>query len=119
MLEANELLLLTSTMQPRQLARLFGALCFEERLLIIGALISAGEEGMSAQEIAEITELPLSAVPIHIEYMASTDMVKVRQGSTGKLFSADLPLLEELFKFMTENYGAGLRKNEIEAPAAP
>ena len=104
-------------MQHRQLARLFGALCFEERLQIISALVSAGDEGLSTQALAEITELPMSAVPIHIDYMVSTDMVKMRQTSTGKIFTADMGLLEALFTHMTENYGAGLRRDESIVPA--
>jgi hypothetical protein len=73
-------------METRQLARLLGALCFEERLEIIGALI-----------------------PIHVDYMESTGMVSLRYTSTGKVYSADLDLLEKLFNFMNQNYGAGMR----------
>ena len=60
-------------MENRQLARLLGALSFEERLRIIGSLIASGDEGLSQRELA------------------------------------DLQLLEELFSFMCENYGAGVR----------
>ena len=96
-------------MENRQLARLLGALSFEERLRIIGALISAGNEGLSQNELAEITGLNPSSVWIHIEYMMGTDMVRSRPAVTGKIFTADLQLLEELFIFMNENYGAGVR----------
>ena len=102
-------------MPPRQLARLLGALCFEERLRIIEALIAAGSEGMTSQSIAEATGLSNSEVPVNLEYMASTDMVKVRQTSTGKVFTADLDILASLFAFMADNYGAGaLREKGLE-----
>jgi hypothetical protein len=41
--------------------------------------------------------------------MMGTNMVRSRPTSSGKIFTADLPLLEELFIFMNENYGAGVR----------
>ena len=96
-------------MENRQLARLLGALSFEERLIIIGSLIAAGIEGLSQTELAEITGLNPSSVWIHIDYMMGTNMVRSRPTSSGKIFTADLPLLEELFIFMNENYGAGVR----------
>lgn len=34
-------------MENRELARLLGALCFEERLRLIGDLIAAGNEGLT------------------------------------------------------------------------
>jgi hypothetical protein len=97
-------------MPPRQIARLLGALCFEERIHIIEALIAAGSEGMSAQSLAESTDLRHSEVNINLEYMASTDMVKVRQTNVGQIFYVDLDLLENLFAFMVDNYGAGARQ---------
>lgn len=96
-------------MENKQLARLLGALSFEERLRIIGSLIAAGNEGLSQTELAEITGLNPSSVWIHIDYMMGTDMVKSRPTPAGKIFTADLQLLEELFIFMNENYGAGVR----------
>ncbi len=42
-------------MENRQLARLLGSLSFEERLRIIGALISAIDAGLTQHELAEIT----------------------------------------------------------------
>jgi hypothetical protein len=99
-------------MPPRQLARLLGALCFEERLRIIEALIAAGSEGMTSQGLAEVTGLSNSEVPVNLEYMASTDMVKVRQTNTGKVFTADLEILANLFAFMADNYGAGVRQEK-------
>jgi hypothetical protein len=36
-------------------------------------------------------------------------MVSLRYTSTGKVYSADLDLLEKLFNFMNQNYGAGMR----------
>ncbi len=96
-------------MENRQLARLLGALCFEERLRIIGALISASDEGLSQRELAEITGLAPNAVWLHLDYMMGTDMVKCRSTLIEKIFTADLQILEDLFTFMNENYGAGVR----------
>jgi predicted transcriptional regulator len=96
-------------METRQLARLLGALCFEERLEIIGALITPGHDGLSTQQMAEMTGLPHSSIPIHVDYMESTGMVSLRYTSSGKVYSADLDLLEKLFNFMNQNYGAGMR----------
>ncbi len=96
-------------MENRQLARLLGALSFEERLRIIGSLIASGDEGLSQRELAEITGLTPTSVWIHLDYMMGTDMVLSRPTPAGKIFTADLQLLEELFSFMCENYGAGVR----------
>lgn len=95
-------------METRQLARLMGSLSFEERLLIMNALVSNGEAGLSQMELADITNLSQSSVGINLEYMISTDIVKYRSESVGKVFVANYILLENLFSFMSENYGAGL-----------
>ena len=97
------------SMENKQLARLLGALSFEERLRIIGSLIASGDEGLSQRELAEITGLTPTSVWIHLDYMMGTDMVLSRPTPAGKIFTADLQLLEELFIFMNENYGAGVR----------
>jgi chromosome segregation and condensation protein ScpB len=96
-------------LEYRQLARLLGALCFEERLRIISALISASDEGLSQRELAEITELAPNAVWVHLDYMMGTDMVKSRSTMVEKIFTADVQILENLFTFMNEKYGAGAR----------
>jgi hypothetical protein len=85
-----------------------GSLSFEERLLIMDALVSTGEIGMSQMELAEITSLSQSSVGINLEYMMSTDIVRYRSESAGKVFFANFDLLENLFLFMNKNYGAGL-----------
>ncbi|MEO0319007.1 MAG: hypothetical protein RL404_2684 [Pseudomonadota bacterium] len=86
-----------------------GALCFEERLQIIGALIPVGAGGLDQQALAEAADLSQTAVSVHIDYMLSTDMVKVKYTGAGKRYSADLDLLEDLFKHMSDRYGAGAR----------
>ena len=96
-------------MENRDLARLLGALCFEERLRIIGGLISAGDEGLSLHELSQITGLALKVVNLHLDHMTGTDMVKSRPSPTGNIFLANLELLEKVFTFMNENYGAGVR----------
>ena len=95
-------------METRQLARLMGSLSFEERLLIMDALVLNGEIGLSQMELAEITNLSQSSVGINLEYMTSTDIVRYRSESAGKVFFANYDLLENLFLFMNKNYGAGL-----------
>ena len=95
-------------METRQLARLMGSLSFEERLLIMDALISTGEEGLSQMDLAEITSLTQSSIGINLEYMMSTDIVKYRSESVGKVFFPNYDLLENLFSFMNKNYGSGI-----------
>ena len=95
-------------METRQLARLMGSLSFEERLLIMNALVSNGETGLSQMELAEITSLSQSSVGVNLEYMTSTDIVKCRSEPAGKVFVANYDLLENLFSFMNKNYGEGL-----------
>ncbi len=104
-------------METRQLARLMGSLSFEERLLIMNALVSNGETGLSQMELADITNLSQSSVGINLEYMISTDIVKYRSESVGKVFVANYILLENLFSFMSENYGAGLIQASETRPA--
>ncbi len=95
-------------METRQLARLMGSLSFEERLLIMNALVSNGDAGLSQMELADITNLSQSSVGINLDYMTSTDIVKYRSESAGKVFVANYDLLEDLFSFMNQNYGAGV-----------
>lgn len=85
-----------------------GSLSFEERLLIMNALVSTGEVGLSQMELADITSLSQSSVGINLDYMMSTDIVRFRSESAGKVFLANYDLLENLFMFMNKNYGAGV-----------
>jgi len=94
--------------ETRQLARLMGSLSFEERLLIMNALVSIGEAGLSQMQLADRTNLSQSSVGINLDYMTSTDIVKYRSEAAGKVFVANYELLENLFSFMSQNYGAGL-----------
>ena len=97
-----------NSVETRQLARLMGSLSFEERLLIMNALVSIGEAGLSQMELADLTNLSQSSVGINLDYMTSTDIVKYRSEAAGKVFVANYDLLENLFSFMNKNYGAGL-----------
>jgi hypothetical protein len=99
-------------METRQLARLMGSLSFEERLLIMDALISTGEEGLSQMALAEITSLSASSIGINLEYMMSTDIVRYRSESVGKVFFANYELLGSLFSFMNKNYGSGMNQTD-------
>jgi predicted transcriptional regulator len=97
-------------METRQLAKLMGSLSFEERLLIMNALVSNGEIGLSQMQLADITSLSQSSVGVNLEYMMSTDIVTYRSESVGKVFLANYELLDKLFSFMNENYGVGVDK---------
>ena len=99
-------------METRQLARLMGSLSFEERLLIMDALISTGEEGLSQMALAEITSLSASSIGVNLEYMMSTDIVRYRSESVGKVFFANYELLGSLFSFMNKNYGSGMNQTD-------
>ena len=96
-------------MENRELARLLGALCFEERLRIIGDLIAAGDEGLSLHELSKITGLAPKVVYLHLDYMTGTSTVKSRPTATGNIFTANLELLEKVFTFMNQHYGQGVR----------
>lgn len=97
-------------MENRQLARLLGALSFEERLMIIGGLISAGTEGLNDRELADITGMSPSTVYIHVDYMNEAGLISSRATNAGKIHTANLDILEDLFTFLNENYGAGLKE---------
>ncbi len=98
-------------METRQLAKLMGSLSFEERLLIMKALVPTGEVGLSQMELSEITNLSQSSIGINLEYMMSTDIVKYRSEAVGKVYLANYNLLENLFVFMNENYGSGVSQS--------
>ena len=76
---------------------------------IIGALISALDQGLSQHELSEITGLSSSAVWVHLDYMMGNDVVKSRQMGIEKIYVANLQLLEDLFLSLNENYGAKVR----------
>ncbi len=86
-----------------------GALCFEERLQIIGALVQVGVPGLTQQALADITDLSQMAITVHIDYMLSTDIIRVKYTDIGKVYTADMDLLESLFIYLSDNYGAGAR----------
>jgi hypothetical protein len=76
------------------------------------ALISTGEEGLSQMALAEITSLSASSIGVNLEYMMSTDIVRYRSESVGKVFFANYELLGSLFSFMNKNYGSGMSQTD-------
>lgn len=96
-------------MENRQLAKLIGALCLEERLRIISDLIVAGEEGLTQLELSKITGLNPNTLSVHLGSMINSNLIKTDLIGHNKFFISNFELLEELFVFLNENYGAGVR----------
>jgi hypothetical protein len=97
-------------METRQLAKLLGALSVEPRLMILGGLVAAGDEGLTELDLKGITGLSANAVWTHLEFMTNTDIVNIKMNGMTKSHTINAALMAELIRFLNLSFGAGFKQ---------
>lgn len=80
----------------------FAALAQETRLRIVRLLVKAGPDGMAAGAIGEAVEASSSRVSFHLKELEHAGLVLSRRQSRSIIYTASIPGLSALLRFLTE-----------------
>jgi ArsR family transcriptional regulator len=79
------------------------ALAHETRLEIFRLLIRHGPQGLAVGRIAEDVPVPPATLSFHLAHLQRSGLLTSRRESRQILYSANLPLMNSLMAFLTEN----------------
>ena len=83
------------------------ALAQNSRLGIFRLLVSAGQGGLPAGQIAEELELPNATLSFHLAQLKNAGLIKCERQSRSLIYSADYEAMTALLSFLTENCCGG------------
>jgi ArsR family transcriptional regulator len=86
-----------------------GALAQENRIAIFGLLVEAGRTGLPAGAIGERLGLADSTLSFHLAQLKQAGLVACHREGRSLIYAADLPAMNELVSFLTENCCAPTR----------
>lgn len=99
-------------METSQVVTALAALAQESRLAVFRALIQNSPAGLAAGKISALTGIPPSSLSFHLKELTHATMISVRHEGRFAIYSANLPAMAALLRFLTENCCGG-------APASP
>lgn len=86
---------------------IFESLSSGLRLDIYRLLVRSGPDGRVAGEIASILDIPASNLSFHLKALTHAGMLAVEQEGRFQRYRANLPLMQELIAYLTEECCAG------------
>ena len=90
-------------METKQAVKALAALAQETRLSVFRALVEAGEEGMSAGDLAELLEVPAATLSFHLKELAATDLIAQARDGRSLIYSLRPDVMNELLQFLMED----------------
>ena len=84
-----------------------GALAQNSRLAIFRLLVSAGQPGLAAGQIAEELKLPNATLSFHLAQLKAAGLIQCERQSRSLIYSADYEKMTALLSFLTENCCGG------------
>lgn len=101
---ANRMYLdIIGNMKTRQAVKALAALAQETRLSVFRALVEAGEEGMSAGDIAEQLDVPAATLSFHLKELAATELIVQSRDGRSLIYSLRPDVMNELLQFLMED----------------
>jgi DNA-binding transcriptional ArsR family regulator len=86
---------------------IFESLSSGLRLDIYRLLVRSGPDGRVAGEIASTLDVPASNLSFHLKALTHAGMLTVEQEGRFQRYRANLPLMQELIAYLTEECCAG------------
>lgn len=83
------------------------ALAQESRLAVFRALVQAGDAGLPAGKISEMTGIAPSSLSFHLKELNHATMVNSRQDGRFVIYTANFETMNTLLGFLTENCCGG------------
>jgi DNA-binding transcriptional ArsR family regulator len=94
-------------MERNTATSIFESLSSGLRLEIYRLLVRHGPEGLVAGEIGSILDVPASNLSFHLKALTHAGMLSVEQEGRFQRYRANLPLMQELIVYLTEECCAG------------
>jgi len=94
-------------MDAGQTIRALGALAQEHRLAAYRLLVQAGPDGLAAGVLAQRLGVPPSSMSFHLAQLTNAGLVVQRRAGRSLIYSADIPAMNALIGYLTENCCAG------------
>jgi len=95
-------------METKHTVAALAAIAQESRLNVFRLLVQAGQHGLPAGKISELTNIPPSSLSFHLKELTHADMVTSRQEGRFVIYTANFATMNALIAFLTENCCAGV-----------
>ncbi|WBS00027.1 metalloregulator ArsR/SmtB family transcription factor [Pseudoduganella sp. SL102] len=95
-------------MQTKEVLAALSALAQESRLAVFRLLVQAGPAGLAASKIAEELDIAPSSLSFHLKELTHAGLLTSRHEGRFVIYSADMPTMNSLIGFLTENCCGGI-----------
>lgn len=95
-------------MQTKEVLVVLSALAQESRLAVFRLLVQAGPAGLAASRIAEELDIAPSSLSFHLKELTHARLLTSKQDGRFVIYSADIPTMNGVIGFLTENCCGGL-----------
>ncbi len=95
-------------METKHTVAALAAIAQESRLNVFRLLVQAGQSGLPAGKVSELTNIPPSSLSFHLKELTHANMVTSRQEGRFVIYSANFETMNALIAFLTENCCAGV-----------
>ncbi|MBB3219807.1 ArsR/SmtB family transcription factor [Pseudoduganella umbonata] len=95
-------------MQTKDVLAALSALAQESRLAVFRLLVQAGPAGLAASRIAEELDIAPSSLSFHLKELTHAKLLTSKQEGRFVIYSADIPTMNGLIGFLTENCCGGV-----------
>ena len=103
-------------MEAQRAVEALGALAQETRLQIFRTLVHAGPDGLAAGAIAEALGVPAPTLSFHLQQLNYAGLITKRRASRSLIYSVNIPGMNGLMGFLTEDCCEG--RPELCQPAS-
>lgn len=94
-------------MDSKSVVKCLSALAHESRLMIYRQLIQAGQSGLNAGKISELTAMAPNSVSFHMKELVHAGLVTSRQEGRYVIYTALFDEMNHLIQYLTENCCSG------------
>lgn len=98
---------------------IFESLSSKVRLDVYRLLIRMGPEGMVAGEIGTVLDVPPTNLSFHLKALAHAHLVTVEQEGRYQRYRANIPLMQDMIAYLTDECCGGHPERCIDARSAP
>lgn len=95
-------------MQTKDVLAALGALAQESRLAVFRLLVQAGPAGLAASRIGERLDIAPSSLSFHLKELTHAKLLTSKQDGRFVIYAADMPTMNALIGFLTENCCGGI-----------
>lgn len=106
-------------MQTKDVLAALSALAQESRLAVFRLLVQAGPDGLAASRIAEELDIAPSSLSFHLKELTHAKLLTSKQEGRFVIYSADIPTMNGLIGFLTENCCGGVSCSPRDDQAKP